>query len=361
MVRKRGNRWYCDFMIKRVRYRDAIPEARTKHQAEQAEARIKLEVFEGKYGGPKGGGSFAEFAEKVFLPWSREHKRSWKDDEYHVATLKAYFRGKSFREITPMLIEKFKKERRQSLTVKKEPRSAASVNREMACISKIFSLAIRNHQAAMNPCSQVKRCVENNERTRYLTAEEETALLDSLTGLRAYLRPIVQVAIHTGMRRGEILSMKWSWIDLARSSIHIPADATKNNKSRTVPMNQVVRDVLMSRQGSIAKAEEIVFRSPRTGAVLSDVKKGFAAACEAAKLEDFRFHDLRHTFGTRLADTGADPFVIAEIMGHADLRMTKRYCHATDHRKQGAVERIAEYRGAENCLKIVTAGERALG
>ena len=77
-----------------------------------------MEVFEGKYGGPKGSGSLIEFAEKVFLPWSREHKRSWKDDEYHIETFKNHFRSKCFQDVTPMLIEKFKKERRQSLSIR---------------------------------------------------------------------------------------------------------------------------------------------------------------------------------------------------------------------------------------------------
>jgi integrase len=163
------------------------------------------------------------------------------------------------------------------------------------------------------------------------------------------------------MRRGEILAMKRSWLDFARGCINIPGESTKNGKPRSVPINQVVQKALSGLQSAMAKVEEPIFKNPKTGAVLGDVKKGFAAACEAANLDDFRFHDLRHTFGTRLADTGADPFVIAEIMGHSDLRMTKRYCHATDHRKRGAVERIADYSGAENCLKIVTTEGRRAG
>ena len=360
-VRKRGKHWHYDFMIRRVRYRGTLPEARTKSQAERAETKVREDVYNDRYGQPTGEADFVEYAENVFLPWSRENKRSSNDDEYHVETFKVFFNGKSFRQITPMLVEKFKKERRQSLTRKREQRSVASVNRELACLSKIFSMAVGDKRAATNPCGMVKKYPENNERTRYLTAEEERALLAALTDSRAYLRLIVLVAIHTGMRRGEILSMNYSWVDFARGCIRIPGEATKNRKSRTVPMNKVVRDALALRQGHIKRASDLVFKNERTGAALCDVKKSFAAACRNAKLSDFRFHDLRHTFGTRLADTGADPFVIAEIMGHSDLRMTKRYCHATDHRKQGAVERIADYRAPENCHKIVTIEERKVG
>jgi len=211
---------------------------------ERAETKVREDVYCDRYGQPTGEAIFVQYAENVFLPWSRENKRSWKDDEYHVETFKIHFNGKTFREITPMLVEKFKMERRQGLTVKGEQRSVASVNRELACLSKIFSMAVDNKETATNPCSQVKKYRENNERIRFLTADEERALLAALTGQRAYLGPIIKVAINTGMRRGEILAMKYSWVDFARGCIRIPGEATKNGKARTVPMNEVVRDAV---------------------------------------------------------------------------------------------------------------------
>lgn len=81
---------------------------------------------------------------------------------------------------------------------------------------------------------------------------------------------------------------------------------------------------------------------------MTDIKHGFVSACEDAKVIDFKFHDLRHTAATRLADAGADPFVIAEILGHSDLRMTKRYTHATDERKRQALERLAQFSSSKS-------------
>jgi hypothetical protein len=92
----------------------------------QAEVRIKQDVFDGRYGKPTGEAIFAEYAENVFLPWSRENKRSFLNDEYHVETFKAYFGGKKFREITPMLIERFKRDRRTGKTRHKRERRPAS-------------------------------------------------------------------------------------------------------------------------------------------------------------------------------------------------------------------------------------------
>lgn len=133
-------------------------------------------------------------------------------------------------------------------------------------------------------------------------------------------------------------------------------------------MNQVVRDLLVQKHGVQAK-HEVVFASPKTGGLFTDIKHGFVAACDKAGVADFHFHDLRHTAATRLADAGADPFVIAEILGHSDLRMTKRYTHATDQRKRQAIEQLAQYsmnveRQADSqriCHKIVTMEDRKAG
>jgi hypothetical protein len=107
-VRKRRGVWYYDFMINYVRYKKAVPEARTKAQAEHAESQARLEVFQGKYGRPVGDSIFIEFAENVWLPWSREHKLSHKDDEYFIKPFRQFFGKKTFAEISPLLIEKYK-------------------------------------------------------------------------------------------------------------------------------------------------------------------------------------------------------------------------------------------------------------
>ena len=141
-VYKRGGRWHFAFCIRGVRYRKAIPEARTKYEAEQAEIKAKRDVFEGRYGRATGDEDFMEFVKKVYLPWSKQNKRSWYDDELWAKTVEAWFKGKTFMQISPLLIEKFKKERRNSKTRKDELRSPATVNRELEILSKVFSLAI---------------------------------------------------------------------------------------------------------------------------------------------------------------------------------------------------------------------------
>ena len=352
---KKSGNWYYDFMIKRIRYRGAIPEARTKEQAKNAEAAVRKAVFDGTYGSPSGTASFIEYAEKVFLPWSKENKRST-NDQYHIKTFKVYFSNKSFREITPMLIEKFKRERRRGLTKYGEQRKPASVNRELECLSKIFNMAIRDSLTDTNPCEKVDKLREDNKRTRYLLPDEEKRLLSMLIGQREHLRPIVVMAIHTGMRKGEILSLRWNQVDFLRGLIQVTK--TKSGKDRDIPMNEVVREELL-RLKADSSGSDYVFVSEKTGRALGWIKRGFAAACREAKIENFTFHDLRHTAGTRMGDAGVDAFTIAKVLGHSDLRMTARYTHATDQNLRRAVDALAKYGQSEkDCHKIVTNEKR---
>jgi integrase len=196
-------------------------------------------------------------------------------------------------EISPILIEKYKKDRRASKTKRGTDRAPSTVNRELELLSKMFSLAIDQGLAIQNPCRKVKRYREDNERNRYLSDEEEARLLAALDNQRTGLRPLVVLAINTGMRRGELLSLRWANIDFERGLIHVmnsQREQTKTGRSRSVPMNQVVRAEL---QALYAKSgnTEYVFLDPRTGQPRIEPKRGFRMAGREAELKDFHFHD----------------------------------------------------------------------
>jgi integrase len=116
-------------------------------------------------------------------------------------------------------------------------------------------------------------------------------------------------------------------------------------------MEPIVRTALLELCERAGDAE-YVFVNPDTGTRYTDVRKSFPAACRQVGITDFRFHDLRHTFGTRLADAGVDVVKIKELMGHASIVMTMRYIHATDQRKRGAIVVLSEYR-RRHCRKFV--------
>lgn len=353
----RKKHWHYAFCIRNVRYRGSLPEARTKHEAEQAETKLRSDVFEGRYGRPTGSQDFVSFVEDVYLPWARQNKRSWKHDEFRAATICAsrQFRGKTFAQITPVPVEKFKQERRASKTKYGTDRSAASVNRELELLSKIFTLARRYKVTDQpNPCSDVQHLAEPSKRVRYLLDEEEPRLLAQLEGQRAHLRPLVVVALGTGMRLGDQLTLRWSQVDFQHNLVHVPN--AKTGQEYDVPMNQDVRRELQALKRASAGAE-YVFLSARTGTRIKEVKKGFKTACRLAGISDLRWHDLRHTFGTRMGAAGYGAYEIAELMGHADIKTSRRYAHPVSERKQAAVE--ATRRGAaQTCHSPATEAEQ---
>lgn len=338
-VRKRGNAWHYDFTIKRVRYREGIPEARTKSQAFQAETKARQDVFDGKYKRSTGGQLFSAFVEKTFLPWSRLNKRTWYDDQLIAKVLIDFFSGKTFDQITPMIVEKFKKERRESFTYRNKPRQPATVNRELGVLSKIFSLAVDAGVAASNPCSRVRRLRQDNLRTRYLSPEEEARLMQAIDKWPP-LDSVVVVALNTGMRRGEILSLAWDQVDFSRRLINITQ--SKNGRSRSIPMNVRVVEEL-GRLRASGGSQEYVFRSERSEKHLGWLKRKWERAVLEAEIVNFRFHDLRHTAATRFADGGADAFTIAAILGHATIQMSARYVHATDEGTRRAVDKLVDF------------------
>jgi integrase len=307
-VYKRNGRWWFTKTINKKHIRQALPTARTKAQAEEAERKELEKMHNQKYGKAQSNTPMIDYAEKVYLPWSKENKRS-NNDEYYLKAIKAFFKRKTFEEISPLLVEKFKSERKNGLTKWGKQRKPASVNRELTCLSRIFNMAIRDGLATLNPCDQVKLLREDNQRTRYLIEDEEERLLDQCIGERQHLRVIVLIAVNTGMRRGEILSLRWSQIDFARGNIHLTA--TNSGKGRDVPINSQIREELLK----LDRSKEVVFVSSKTGNALVEIKRSFTKACEEAKIADLHFHDLRHTAATRMADAGVDAFTIASILG----------------------------------------------
>ncbi|HXQ32868.1 MAG TPA: site-specific integrase [Anaerolineales bacterium] len=238
------------------------------------------------------------------------------------------FKGKTLLEIKPAMIEQFKAHRYQ------KGKAPATINRELSVLSKVFTVAIRLEEAESNPCQNVERFALDNQRVRYLTEEEEHPLFEAI-GDDQLLRDVVTVGLHTGMRRGEIFNLKWFDVDFGRGILQIRKTKTKLN--RTVPMNTRVRDVLTLQP----RTSEYVFTSPRTKGRLVDLKKGFNAARLAAGIPDFQLRDLRHSCATRLSDCGEELVTVAEILGHTDIRMTKRYSHAMHERKRQALEKLA--------------------
>jgi integrase len=180
---------------------------------------------------------------------------------------------------------------------------------------------------------RVKLLKENNKRSRFLSDEECRTLIDCA---EPHLKPILITALNTGMRKTEILTLTWDNVDLRNNCILL--HNTKNDERRDVPINENLRKVLktLSRRLDV----KYLFFDPVSGKRYIDVKRSFNTACRRAKIKDFRFHDLRHTFALHLVMAGVDIITVKELLGHKSLSMTLRYAHLAPSHKTKAVQLI---------------------
>jgi integrase len=218
-------------------------------------------------------------------------------------------------DITPAIII----EHRDKLTC-----SGSTVNRYMAILSHAFTVAVKEWQwVDDNPCRRIKKRREPKGRTRYLSDEERGRLLAECRSSRnSHLYILVVLALSTGARRGELLSLTWPQVDLKRGMILL--DDTKNGESRSLPLTGRALEVM--REHASCSSSGWVFPS-KCGTKPADIRKGWENAVERAGLDDFTFHSLRHSAASYLAMNGASLAEIAEILGHRSLEMTRRYAH----------------------------------
>lgn len=247
------------------------------------------------------------------LQRNRLHNRSWKRDMRVARYLNKYFRDMLCDIITPDKINGYI----ESRLVAVQP---ATVNRELAFLRSVFNYALDNDKVKRVP--RIKLLPEDNKRDRTLSEYEYERLL---FGAADHLKPILITAWETGMRRGEILPLKWSLINLNRGIITLHSSMTKTRKSRIVPISPTLSRTL----NKIPKISEYVFTYK--GKRLHDIRKSFATACEIAEIEDFRFHDIRHCFIVRKRREGFNDREVMKITGHRTLKMLERYDTITEN------------------------------
>lgn len=212
--------------------------------------------------------------------------------------------------------------------------SPGSVVKELNVLKHLLGLAVEWELIPFNPALKIKAPRPPAGRVRYLRPTELRALLIACP---EWLRPIAALAAFTAMRRGEILKLRWLDVDLTGGRILLPQ--TKNGEGRIVYLNRLAAQVLQSRWTTYARSTDRVF--PLTEHCTADnISKGFAAVCRRLEIEDFHFHDLRHTAASWLRMQGADIHTVAQVLGHKDLRMAARYQHLSPEFLSEAVARL---------------------
>jgi integrase len=246
------------------------------------------------------------------------------------------------RKITSNEIEDHLTRRAGEITRRKTQRSGASLNRELFILSGIFNLAIRKkYYGGENPCRGIERFEENGPRTRTINAKEQTELMTGLNKLDPILRYIAEIALKTGMRRGEVCALRWEWLDFSRGAkgyINLPAAICKNKEGRKIPMLYNVRELLLELRSDEKKTAGPVFRADE-GPLAKRRKKlsehinpvgvgvRFANLCKRIGMPDVSMHVLRHTFAIRCLDMGIHPFIVKAWLGHKTLALTADYSH----------------------------------
>lgn len=252
--------------------------------------------------------------------------RSYEDQKRRLKVLREYLGKRKLRELTYGDIEKFKLELLAKPTHRDKPRTLADVHRVLTILRSMLKVAEREDWIIRSPFGRGKPLVtmaDEKPRERVLSREEEQRLLAACTGRRAQLKAVLICALDTGMRRGEIISLKWKQVDLIGRLIHIEAFNTKTMRARTLPMTERLAAELRGiYEQSDDDPEGQVFIS--RGWLQNILKR----ACKDAGIVDFRLHDCRHTCATRLVQGGLPLAEVGRILGHTTLTMTYRYTNA---------------------------------
>jgi integrase len=233
-----------------------------------------------------------------------------------------------------------------------------------------LSKAVEWRMIQEHPLRTVKLLREDRKpRERYLTDEEEGRLMSALdrreerffqkrdavidwcqrediqspadpraAGFYDYLQPLIILALETGMRWGELTTLEWGDVDLSRNRIGLRGTLTKSSQSRTIPLTERAVDLLQPWQRQTGGAG-LVFESPRGGR-LKSIRDSWTRVLVDAQIEDFHFHDLRHTYASRLVAAGADLYVIKELLGHSTISVTERYSHVAESLMVSTVARL---------------------
>jgi integrase len=218
-------------------------------------------------------------------------------------------------------------------------RGNATVRRYLAVLSHAFSVAVQEWQWVNdNPFHRVSKPKEPRGRVRYLSDDERGRLLDACRVSRnTSLYTIVVLALSTGARRGELLSLHWSDVDFKRGILTFRE--TKNGETRSVPLTGYALDVL-TRHAKVRRLDTTLVFPDDTGTQPASIREAWKHAVKRAGIENFRFHDLRHSAASYLAMNGASLAEIAEILGHRTLAMVKRYAHLSEAHTAGVVARM---------------------
>lgn len=288
----------------------------------------------------------------LYEKYAKINKNSYNTfDKFALKRVREYFgENRIANDIKQSDVEDFK-----SYLIEKQ-RQPSTINKYILMFGKMYKLGMKQGDIDCNPVSEIKMLREQNYKIRFLTKDEEKSLFAEIQkGYEVvgrdkqektiypyiHLEPIIVCALQTGMRKGEILNCRKHWIDLEFGFIEVLE--TKNATPRKIPISQTLKKVFEKLLNDESNKTDYIFINPETNKPYTDIKHSFHSVLKKANINNFRFHDLRHTVATRLVECGIDLVVVKDILGHAKIDTTMRYAHPVPKRKLEAIEVLDDY------------------
>jgi integrase len=274
-------------------------------------------------------------------------QKSYPTKVFVLRELQEAFGARLLSQITYLDLEIYRNRRRSTPLRCGKPRSDGSVNYEMAVFTHILAKAVEWGLLESNPFKKGKRLMFklDNQRKRFLNEAEMEGLLRECP---RHLKPIVHTALLTGMRREEVLSLRWEQI--RDGFIYLDGAMTKSGKGRQIPIYEGLTEVFREVRRENHLRSEYVFCDAQ-GRRFQDVKSSFQGACRRAGIRDFTFHDLRHTFASHLVMQGGGLAAVQKLLGHADITMTMRYSHLSPGHLQETVALLGNLPSINKSIK----------
>ena len=328
---KRCGKWVIDYRNKEGKRVQKV----IKHAQTEAEAYIALEdavrkEFDATYRIQQEMGkmTFRKFGKLFLENHSKMHVRGWekRDKVYIESILDPYFGDYRLKEISVLLVDKYKGMRLQ------QGIKESSINQELSMLRKSFNKAVAWQLMEKNPMNEVEFFKEPKSRDRVLSEDEQKKLLGVS---EPWLQELILFDLNTGIRPGKELLQELKWENVSFEDAVALLEETKSGEPKTVYLNSVALSILKKRQNKSGNGKGSVFGYP-----YETFHSAFKRACKKADIEGVVPHTLRHTFATRLIGQGVDMVTAKDLLHHSSVRMTERYTHPDGKRNRDAVERL---------------------
>jgi integrase len=305
--------------------------------------------------------TFEEFVKERYSSWIASHQKRPQETLRLLALGYPYFGNRKLHEIDAWVIERFRSARMKKV-------KPISVNHDLTALRAALNRAINWGLLEFHPMRSVKCSkVDSDSKVRYLTQDEDRQLRETLDSREAkhraerekfnqwrrergyeeypdfenftdHLKPMVMLALNTGMRRGELFNLKWADVNFTGKILTVVGITAKSGKTRHIPLNKEAIAVL---QGWHEQRTESKLVFPNAdGERMDNITTSWGNLVKAAQIRDFRFHDLRHDFASKLVMAGVDLNTVRELLGHADIKMTLRYAHLAPEKLAAAVAKL---------------------